>query len=182
MGEKYILISEIEEQKEEKKKYLDRKKTAKTIGLIGGLSLFVKARMLFDGAYYILPDNLLVNIITLMPEIITLASYAVNDNCNIKIEKIESNIEDLEEKLEQEKLRDIKISVSELCKANEEELKENLQKAELIKLIAEIEENKILKTIKDFDEKSIEEKIEYFKDNSVNDLICISKSYKRERK
>ena len=58
MGEKYILISEIEEQKEEKKKYLDRKKTAKTIGLIGGLSLFVKARMLFDGAYYILPDNL----------------------------------------------------------------------------------------------------------------------------
>jgi len=182
MREKYILLDKIEKNKEQKEKYLERKKKAKSIGFLGALGIFAKLRIMFDGGYSLLPDNLLVNAITLLPEIITFVSYAVNDNCNIKIERIESNIKELEEMLEQEKLRDIKIKVRELSNINDNNLKEALDKAELVKLISDIEENKILKTIKDFDEKSIEEKIEYFKDNSVNDLISISNSYKKERK
>ena len=182
MGEKYILLDKIEENKEQKVKYLERKKKAKAIGLIGALGIFAKLRIMFNGGYSLLPDNLLINAITLIPELITFASYAVNDNCNIKIERIESAIESLEEKLEQEKLRDIKIKVRELSNTDNKELTEALDNAEFVKLVMEIENNKILRTLKDFDEKSIEEKIEYFKDNSVNDLISLSNSYKKERK
>lgn len=176
----YIIL--LEEKVKEKKKYLKRKKIVKTIGVIGALGLFAKLRLMLDGTFYMLPDTFLMNIIALIPEAVALGSYGLNDRYNILIDNIDEEIEHLEEKIEQEKLRDIKIKVTELSKTNSEELKEVLDKAELIKLANDIEENKILKTIKDFDEFSTDEKIAFFKDNHVDELIYLSKVNKKEHK
>lgn len=180
--ENQVLQSLIVEKKYKKKNYIERKKKIKALSLIGILAIFAKLRMILNGADYLLLDNFLVNIITLVPEFLVIVLYVANDRCNIMIDRLDKEVENLEEQLEQGKLRDIKIKVMELSKSNELELSSTIKDAEFIKLVMDIEDNKILNTIRDFDEKTIEEKINYFKDNDVNELISISNSYKKERK